>query len=87
MFTKQKLFDDLQEIKTGLDSLMKLVSDFDQVELEDELGSYFESIIGKISFHISFAEDLFTWKQRGITIQELIESLEMESLNLFAHRG
>ncbi len=87
MYTKKLMVNRLQEIKSELDSLMKLVSDFDQPALEDELGSYFESIIGKISCHISYAEDLFTWKQIGITMQELIESLETESLNLFAQQG
>ncbi len=87
MFTKQVILNRLQEIKSELDSLTKLVSDFDQVGLEDELGSYFESIIGKISYHISFAEDLFSRKQRGLTVEELIELLEKESLNLFAQQG
>ena len=87
MFTKQLIVNRIQEIKSELDSLTKLVSDFDQVGLEDELGSYFESIIGKISIHISFAEDLFTRKQRGLTVEELIELLEKESIIVFSHLG
>ena len=87
MYTKQVLVNQIQEVKSELDSLMKLVSDFDQVGLEDELGSYFESIIGKISYHISFAEDLFSRKQRGLTVEELIELLEKESINVFSHIG
>jgi len=87
MNTKQKLFDDLQEIKTGLDSLIQLISDFDQVELEDELCNCFESIIGKISRLISFSEDLLNRKQGGMNIEELRELLKEESKRVFLHLG
>lgn len=87
MNTKQKLFDDLQEIKTGLDSLIQLISDLDQVELEDELCNCFESIIGKISRLISFSEDLFNRKQDSLNKEELIELLKKESTNVFLHLG
>ena len=81
MFTKQIILNRLQEINGELDALINFVSNSDKIDLEDELGEYFDTIIDSISLYISFTEDLFIWKERGIGIHELKSDRNGRTIN------
>jgi hypothetical protein len=87
MYTKQKLSDELQEIKTGVDSLIQLVSDFDQDELEEGLYRCFEPIFGKMSCLISSSEVVLSRMKDGLNVDALMIELEKECTKMFLYIG